>query len=93
MEEWNLPGNFQKALRTHMDLPESTAQSLEAGMLHMAGCLTRSNTIEEAQPQWPEDLDANVWAMTGLTGDCLTPVLESVQPQLDSVLGLILQVR
>jgi len=93
MEAWNLPLNFQEALRTHTDLHASTDYVLEAGVLHMAGCLTRNHTIEEAQPQWPAEMNAKVWAHTGLTEECLMPVLKAVHQQLESVLGLILQAR
>ncbi|MEC4674186.1 MAG: HDOD domain-containing protein [Nitrospirota bacterium] len=93
LEEWNLPQNFQEALRAHTDFQGTTDYALEAGMLHVAGSLTRNHTIDETQPQWPTDVNANAWEITGLTEDCLIPVLEAVRPQLDSVLGLIIQAR
>ena len=93
MEAWNLPRNFQEALRTHTDLHVHTEFVREAGMLHMAGCLTRNHTIEEAEPQWPADMNADVWGITGLTETCLMPVLKAVHSELEAVLSLILQVR
>ncbi len=89
LEEWNLPHNFQEALRVHTDLEAPTDYPLESGILHVAGCLTRNHTVDEAEPSWPSEVNPKVWDMTGLTEDCLTPVLESVRVQRDSVFSLV----
>lgn len=91
LESWNLPKNFQESIRGHTDLQIDADYLLEAGLLHIGNQLARNLLELENLSSEALGLNAEVWAITGLTEECLSSVKDTAKPQIEEVFGLILQ--
>lgn len=89
MQEWNLPLNFQESIRFHTEPAKTAIFALEASILHIAGVLTDYSRSRASIENLASYMDPEARTTVNLSDDCLKPIIEEVEQELNSVVEMI----
>jgi putative nucleotidyltransferase with HDIG domain len=78
-KEWNLPGLLEECIAHHHDLASCQRHRRETALIHLANTLAVMAELDTIDPLDVQPIDAAAWEITGLTQDCIEPVVRETQ--------------
>ena len=78
-KEWNLPGLLEECIAHHHDLASCQRHRRETALIHLANTLAVMAELDTIDPLDVQPIDAAAWEITGLTQDCIEPVVRDTQ--------------
>jgi putative nucleotidyltransferase with HDIG domain len=78
-KEWNLPGLLEECIAHHHDLASCQRHRRETALSRLANTLAVMAELDTIDPLDVQPIDAAAWEITGLTQDCIEPVVRETQ--------------
>jgi putative nucleotidyltransferase with HDIG domain len=89
-KQWNLPALLEECIAHHHDIANAKRHPREAAILHLGNVLALMAEVDDLEPGGVATIDPLSWQLTGLTADCIEPVVRDVQSELAEVERLFL---
>jgi putative nucleotidyltransferase with HDIG domain len=82
---WNLPALLEECIAHHHDIANATRHPREAAIVHLGNVLALMAEVDDLEQGDVAAIDPLAWQLTGLTVDCIEPVVRDVQSELAEV--------
>lgn len=83
--QWHLPPLLEECIAHHHDISVAKRYSRETALVHLGNILALMAEVDTLEQGDVAPIDPRAWEMTGLSADCIEPVVLAVQDEIVEV--------